>query len=71
MSIRIERVSLEDGEVLMRVGQAAFEYDPLNLSFLPEVMTPEQKEEYFQWRVKNFHKRFNGENRHYFKAVDG
>lgn len=71
MTIAILPVTSEDVPEMIDVGMKAFAKDPLaQAAFNTATATPDQIEEYKQWRVDLARLRIAGPGKHYFKAVD-
>lgn len=69
--IKILPATGEDAPDLLEVGIKAFAHDLLsNSTFDLQAATPEQAEEYREWRNGLSRLRMSGPGRHYFKALD-
>ena len=71
MSISILPATPEDAEAMLDVSMAAFANDLFSkAAFRLESATPEEKEEFRQWRLRISRSRMSGRGKHWFKAVD-
>lgn len=71
MAISILPATLADVRIMMPTGVKAFSSDPLNRAIENvDKATPEQRQDYLEWRIARNEKRMTGPGKHWFKAVD-